>query len=305
MATDDPHETPLAKALRREKELQEAIKAATETIKVAMQEIEKIKQFREMYRSFSPEAAPEKGTRETTPPALRGAAHGNTQALFEALVLDILRDVGRPMNSTEFVDEFRKRGRPLGGNEIRTAWNRLWQARKSGVLVHLPKLGYWLPGEPLSEEAKANALIASQQTRRLSGKASVRQSKGKKKGPPAVLTPEQAATAERMLLTGRRLKEVAELFGIAVGTLTSYTGSIAEIQARHSDVVIPKRPYVRRPRRPGVKSLGRPPKLTPEQVQKVAQLAAEGKSVAEIANLMGVGRVIIYKALKKSEGSES
>ena len=58
------------------------------------------------------------------------------------------------MRSPELIEEFRTRGHALPGNEIRTAWNRLWEAKSRGVLVSLPKLGYWIAGEPLSEEAK-------------------------------------------------------------------------------------------------------------------------------------------------------
>ena len=45
------HELPLDRALKRQKELQEVIKAATETIKAAMQEIETLRQFTDVYRS--------------------------------------------------------------------------------------------------------------------------------------------------------------------------------------------------------------------------------------------------------------
>ena len=153
MPPEAPEDSPLARALKRQKELQDTIKAATEAIKGAMQELEKLRQFTDLYRSFSTEREPlDKGASDSLPitspvsTKLRGRAHGQTQAVFEALALDILRDVGRPMKSAEFIEEFRKRGQPLGGNEVRTAWNRLWQARKTGVLTHDGKLGYWIAG---------------------------------------------------------------------------------------------------------------------------------------------------------------
>jgi hypothetical protein len=290
MAPDDFQDSPWAKALQRQKELQEIVKAATETIKTAMQELEKLRQFTEMYRSLATDEKPvEKEASAGPKPVssmLRGAAHGEMQTVFQSLALDILRDVGRPMKSTEFIEQFRKRGYPLGGNEVRTAWNRLWEARTNGALTHMPKLGYWIAGEPLTKEAEERALITAQQTRwrKRDGPSLVTLGKGKPKGPPRALNAEQLAAAERLLLAGQTLKEVAALYGIAIRTL-----------------VIPKRPYVRRPPRPGYKPTGRPPKLNAEQSQRVRELRDEGKRVIEIAEIMGVGRATIYKILNKDD----
>lgn len=106
-----------------------------------------------------------------------------------------------------------------------------------------------------------------------------------------------------MLLAGRTLKEVADLFGIAIGTLTNYTGDLNEVKARNPDVVIPKRQYVARPRRPGSKPQGRPPALNAEQTQQAAEMRAQGKTLREIANAMGVGRSTIYYAFNRLEKS--
>jgi len=309
MASDDFQDSPLAKAIRRQKELQETVKAATETIKTAMQELEKIRQFMDMYRSLATDEKPVEKEASTAPKPvstmLRGAAHGEMQVVFQSLALDILRDVGRPIKSTEFIEEFRKRGQALGGNEVRTAWNRLWEARKNGVLTYAPKLGYWIAGEPLSKEAEELALIAAKQTRRRKkdGPSLAALGKGKPKGPPSALTAEQVAAAEKMLLAGRSLTEAAAFFGVAIRTLALRLpgGGLAGLKAKYPDVVIPKRPYVRRPPRPGHKPTGRPPKLNSEQAQRVMELRDEGKRVLEIAEIMGVGRATIYKILNKED----
>ena len=214
------------------------------------------------------------------------------------LRLDILRDVGRPMKSGEFVEEFRKRGQPLGGNEVRTASNRLWQARKAGLLTHDVKLGYWITGEPLSDEAKERAHEAAKRKPRR-GPSMVTLAKGKRKGPPAALSPGQVAEAEQLLLSGKSRKEVCDLFGgIALATLAHYVGRTDEFLARHPGVVIPKRPY--RPR-PGFKPRGRTLTLTPEQDHEIAKLRTEGVSINAIGEKMGIKRSSVYAALKRAD----
>ena len=96
-----------------------------------MQELEKLQQFIAMYRAIFPPTESDTDEKEEKVICdslhsrlyrqIEGHAHGQTQEVFQALALDILRDVGRPMKSTEFIEEFRKRGQPLGGNEVRTA----------------------------------------------------------------------------------------------------------------------------------------------------------------------------------------
>jgi superfamily II DNA or RNA helicase len=92
---------------------------------------------------------------------LKSAEFGRVQEMFEKLALGVLRSVERPMKSGELIEEFRKRGHPIPGNAVRTAWNRLWLARKRGVLINYPKLGYWLPGKPVSEATEQQALFAA------------------------------------------------------------------------------------------------------------------------------------------------
>lgn len=307
MASDEFRDSPLARALQRQKELQEAIRTATESIKAAMQELEKLRQFTEMYRSLVTNEKPVEKQESVAakPVMLKGVAHGETQAVFQSLALDILRDVGRPMKSTEFIEEFRKRGLPLGGNEVRTAWNRLWEARTNGVLIHMPKLGYWIAGEPLTKEAEERALIAGKEARRRNKgvRSLVTLRKGKPKGPPSALTAGQVAAAEKMLLAGQTLTEVAAFFGVAIRTLALRLpgGGLGGLKANYPDVAVPKRPYVYRPPRPGHKPLGRPRTVTDEQDKQIADLRAEGLSMQKIADALGLKRSTVYASLSRQE----
>jgi hypothetical protein len=300
MSTDGSENIQLANALKRQKELQGTIRAATDTIKAAMQELDRTRQFINMFRTFTPSSESGAGigsSAQVVPGSikLKGHAHGQVQAVFEALALDILRDVGRPMKSTEFIEEFRKRGQPLGGNEVRTAWNRLWQAKKAGSLTYEARFGYWIPDEPLTEEMKLNAIAAAKRNR---GKApSLRDTIGKRKGPPSALTPDQVKEAEHFLLSGKTRKEVCELFGISMVTLAAYVGRTADFVARHPGFVPPKQPY--RPPRPGQKRGGRPRTWTEDQERQVLELRVQGKSVREIIETTGVKRTTIYKIFKE------
>src|SRR5581483_7147769 len=295
MPDDGTENIQLTNALKRQKELQETIKVATDTIKSAMQELDGIRKFIDLFRSFSPhrDAGNARGS-DSLPPSskkLKGHAHGLTQAVFNALALDVLRDAGRPMKSTEFIGEFRERGQPRGGNEVRTAWNRLWQAKKGGLLTYDVRLGYWISGEPLTEGMKQSALEAAKRTR---GTApSLRDTVGRRKGPPAALTPEQVREAEQLLLSGKTRKEVCEMFGrISMATLAGYVGRTADFVARHPGFVPPKPVY--RPRPPHKRG-GRPRHVTPEQQQQVLELRSQGKTVREIMETTGVKRGTIYK----------
>jgi len=69
--------------------------------------------------------------------------------------------LGATSESPEIIEKFKERGHPLGRtNVVKQTWNKLWVEKKAGNLIHLPKLGYWLPNEPLSEEDKAKAAAA-------------------------------------------------------------------------------------------------------------------------------------------------
>src|SRR5665647_2357574 len=157
MTSSEQNETPLARALKERKELKEIISSA-------MQKLEKIEQFLSMYRQFTvDETSVEKGVSEAVEQPTIGKAFewGRSQDGFDILIRQVLRDVGRPMQSGEVVDEFRRRGHPIGGsNELKQTWNRLWAAKTRKAIINLPGLGYWLPDEPLTAEAKAKAIAA-------------------------------------------------------------------------------------------------------------------------------------------------
>ncbi|HET8918695.1 MAG TPA: hypothetical protein VFN27_03355 [Xanthobacteraceae bacterium] len=293
MASDDFQDSALGKALQRRKELQE-------TIKNAVQEIEKIEEWLKMYRSFSTGGVDIFKGADTNRVMPLSVAGRKSQSLFEHLVLSVLRDVGRPMRSPEIIDEFRRRGHPLPGNEIRAAWNRLWEAKVRGTLTSDPKLGYWIAGEPLSEKAKEEALIAGK--RRKSGAlAVIHAARGTKVGRDPLWGPEQIEAAERMLLAGKSRAEVAAaLGGVSMGTLQKYV-SISRLKAKYPDVVIPKRP--RRPSRGNRK--GRPRVMTADVVGQVAQMKAEGKTVKEITKALSLKTSTVYTYLKRLKEPEA
>ena len=162
------------------------------------------------------------------------AGMGRAQDVFEALVLTVLREVGRPMRSPELIEEFRTRGHALPGNEIRTAWNRLWEAKSQGFRKP-SEAWYWIAGEPLSEEAKEQALIAGKRRNSAGVSAVIQAARGKKKGPTEIWGPEEIATAERMLLAGKSRQEVAAaLGGVSQGTIQKYfPGGIRALQKKH------------------------------------------------------------------------
>lgn len=306
MSFDNTQNSAVANALKERKRLEGQIKDA-------LREIERIDAFLRLYRDFltlepvdktGAERAPV-GTGAQIPSVaeqpkldthIQRQASGQAQAIFENLAISVLRDAGRPMKSGEIVDEFRNRGHPIKGNEVRTAWNRLWLARKNGLLSNIPNLGYWIAGETLTEEARQRAAAAPRHRSSLPAD----RNKGKRKGPAPALTLEQLRAGEKLLLDGKSRHEVAAVLGgVSQWTIRKYFGTDEEFKAKHPDVVIPKRPYVARPRRPGTKPLGRPPKLTLEQARQVVEMRGEGKTIEQIATTMGVSRGAVYGSLKK------
>jgi transposase len=110
-----------------------------------------------------------------------------------------------------------------------------------------------------------------------------------------------------MLLAGKSRAEVAAaLGGVSQGTIQKYLpGGIRGLREKYPDVVIPKRPRAPRPRRDGMKGLGRPRSLTPDQERQIGDLRAQGKTIRDIAEAMGVGTSTIYKTLERLAGSNS
>jgi hypothetical protein len=293
MADNDQNESPVEKAVRKRKELQERLKNT-------IQEIEAIEIFLKTYRDFT----------AGTPKSEKGDNHeisqatwGSAQQAFEVLVVGVLRDVGRPMRSGELIEEFRKRGHAIRGNEVRTAWNRLWNARKGGVLTSDRTLGYWIVGEPLSDDARAAAALVGRRGGRAPVGSTLRnQNKGKKKGRAPILTPEQVEAGEKMFLAGKSRAEVAAaLGGVSQGTIKEYFGGIKGVQKKYPDAVIPKRPSRPYHGNPGT---GRPPMLSDLEGQRIVKMRAEGKSIEEIMDYMQIKRGAVYRYLKKFKGAK-
>lgn len=223
--SDDPQDTLISRAIKRRKELQDAAKAI-------MKELEKIEEFLRMYRSLSsPDEEGMQGEETQSPQyILGGAGKGQTQAVFEQLVRTVLLDARRPMRSPEIIQAFRQRGMPIGGNETRTAWNRLWMAKAAGVLTKIPRYGYWLADEPLPKEALAHPppkheADPSEKVRR-------ERAPGRKIGRQRLLTDSQVKLLGQWLEEGKKTQaEMArDLGGVSVGTIQNYRLALAKMR---------------------------------------------------------------------------
>jgi len=217
MTTGNPAETALYRAIKRREELEASIKEA-------MQELRKIEQFIQTYREFTLfDGSGVKGANNLVPaPAAipsRQTAYGQAQQVFEQLVRRVLRDLGRPLKAPEIIEEFRKRDHPIGGNETRTAWNRLWSAHKSGVLIRVPKYGYWLADEPVPPlPAKPPRL-----THRPKGKGIKTEWAGRRIGRAKALTDAQIQLAQEWKAAGKSIKQIAaDLGGLSASTIYVY-----------------------------------------------------------------------------------
>lgn len=82
------------------------------------------------------------------------AGYGQSQSAFEAAVREILLKLGRPAQSPDILEELEKRGIAMGRNPVKATWNRLWQAKKYGVLVNIRGAGYWLADIPVPKEGE-------------------------------------------------------------------------------------------------------------------------------------------------------
>lgn len=220
----------LSKALRRRKELQDDIKSS-------VKKLEKIEEFLRMYRQLSTiddvdsNGEEEEYGQSTT---LSGVGvHGQTQQVFEQFVCSILRDTGRPMKSGEIAEVFRERGHPIGGNEMRNAWNKLWKAKARGVLVNIPRYGYWLADEPLPENALAQPPIPPK--RSPPGESMRSKTEGKPRGRKRSLTESQVKTAEKWLLEGWTFEKIGRhLGGVSRATISRrFPGGRKAVQEKH------------------------------------------------------------------------
>jgi hypothetical protein len=231
MSSDNPQESALTRALRERRELQDAIR-------IAAKKLEKVEQFIAMYRQYA--------TGEEGLPELGGMLDKHAQAsgwmgqeTFGQLVRSLLMDMGRPMESPEIIEKFAERGHPLGRtNVVKQTWNKLWLEKRAGNLIHLPKLGYWLPNEPLTEEAKAKSVEARATRLRESRRNPSRKvpdRTGNPRGRRPTLSDEQLAMAEEWLMKGVRRSEVAKRLGVATPTvLYSFPKGAENIRERRN-----------------------------------------------------------------------
>ena len=117
-----------------------------------LQELTRLETFIKMHRQLSAVSAGQRGN--SAEPPLGRAGHGMTNRAFARLAVIAIRRAGRPLESGEVVEELRKIGHPIGGtHEIKTAYNRLWEAKKAGVLTHIKGAGYWIAGHELPKTA--------------------------------------------------------------------------------------------------------------------------------------------------------
>lgn len=345
MSSDASPDTPLARAIKERDGLQKQLREATEAIekidsfitaykglpssiaqsmepqiaplmqqrqelesklKPFVQRLSQLEQFLSTWRSLATSEQANASASEQS--SLSRAGRGMTQSLFERLAVMVLRDAQRPMQSGEFVDEFRKRGHEIGGeNETKTAWNRLWQARRDGVLVHVASLGYWLPGEDLPPGAEEAALAARAERKKESrGKGrKLGRPKSKRRGKRRLLSDAQIAAAEQWLASGMPATKVcAELGGISVATLwNNIPGRAKGLRERHPEraaniAARPKRPRPPRPyreRKLGDKKLGRPPNIAGEKAVKAEAMYLDGASMKEIADAIDVKLTSAYR----------
>ena len=236
MALSDSQSTALDQALLERKEL-------LETIKVATAKLEKIEQFLAMYRQFATGNILDV-EKESQVRLAAGTSPHHAQKQFESQVRALLLDTGRPMENPEIIEKLKARGMTIASRSLQKhVYNKLWKAKKNGVLDHFPGMGYWLKDEPLSEESAKAAEEArlerfrkqNEVERRPWGQAKGRPWKGQQQFRPRQLTDEQLATAEEWLLAGKmtRTEMAKELGGINVGTLAYYfKGGVQGILAR-------------------------------------------------------------------------
>ena len=219
MAAEDQPDSPISRALKERKELQEVIKAAA-------QKLEKIEQFLRMYRQYNVGSAATDMGVIVDAQVIPGVP--SSQEGFEQLVRALLMEVGRPMESGEIIEKFRERGHPLGrSNEVKQTWNKLWRAKTNGKLTHEPKLGYWLPGEPVTAEAQAAALRAKAERKLQRGPRVARGGQrpwtGNPPGRRRSLSDSQLNQAEQWILEGKMTrKQIAEALGVSAPAINYY-----------------------------------------------------------------------------------
>ena len=217
-------ESAIERALRRRKGLQD-------TVRDAMQQLAEVTKFIKTYSNYA--AADDPMFTEGDTGSMGRAGTGMSQQVFEELLTIVIRDLRRPVHTSEIIAEFRERGHPIGGlNEVKAAWNRLWAAKKNGVIIAVDDLGYWFPDEPIPED------VDSPSKPPRGALSNPRRYAKKKRGAPPLLTPGRLRIAEAMLKAGRSMKDVAaELGGLSEQALYRHFpgGAKAVLQKEKDD----------------------------------------------------------------------
>jgi hypothetical protein len=223
---------PLANALQRKKELQDAVKVAMEKIanveaeiKALMKELERVDIFIKEFGRFSGRGSPV-ATHEIT--TLSVAGHGNAQELFEQRARAAILDLGRPIDTGEMVDVFRKRGYPIGGNnEWKTASNRLWKAKSQGRFLHTVGVGYW-PADLPYPDADALATAPPKPPKAKRGEAvpgRAHRATGRPMGRLRRLSDEQLQRIYELARTGMSASKIGmEMGGLSPSSIYNYIG---------------------------------------------------------------------------------
>jgi hypothetical protein len=280
--SSDENDTPMGRALKRKKELQA-------TIKTAMQELEKIDDYLRMHQRFSAEPGSDGQpiVANLQPLTMGRVGRGQAQPVFETMVRDVLQEHRRPMRSDEILTEFKRRGFHIGGNEVRTMWNRLWGATTRGTLVHMPA-GYWLADAPVPDNPASRPFPRQSHTYNVRNKSGASHGKGRLKA----LSESQIKQAEDWILEGRKsFAEIArDLGGIAKSTLQQqyFPGGRRALREKY-----PER-AAQLPRHPGARVGGGQKVMTPEKLKAAEQLYLEGKTFKEIGDAIDVRAYNLY-----------
>lgn len=136
----------------------------------------------------------------------------------------------------------KRRDHPIGGNDVRTAWNRLWVATKNGVLIQVPRYGYWLADEPVPPLPEK----PQKYVRRGWGNSIKDEWAGRQIGRKKALNDAQVKLAQEWRAAGKSLEQIGiELGGLAPGTIGLYLRR-AEKEASKSNKGASKKKTVKR-----------------------------------------------------------
>lgn len=330
--SEEPEESrdPAVAADERERRLQESVRAALDTldaldgdlrvyptdkVKLAsqsyiegelissMHELAALDAYRNLTRRFTFDDPDADGDRATTPATLGRAGHGLTQRVFERLALVAMRRRQQPLQSGGVVDELRRLGVPIGGtNEIKNAYNRLWEAKKRGVLQHFEGLGYWPQGIPLPQLplAKPVRLRELERIRPLTVRS---RATGMPRGRKPTLTPADVERVRKLLLSNKTVREVSAQLGVTDNCIYRYfPGGVDKLREMYPGEAAPlvtrkkKRPRRGKAHRAGT---GRPSSLSKEQIEALIAARGAGKTVIAISEEFGVSTSIVYRHLRK------